>query len=211
MNIFSRFTIQILHNITTLHCQFINNIYDNSCSVSTQHMVWGQRGEWRLVTTSRRTWQNVNRVHSHAPSIWSHRGTYRKWFSRFLTNESLRKTHLRLSMSFGKIPFLPFCKRTLRRMMGKDIRKTRHQISKFPMAICVTDLPAPSCFCLCFLCFWGEVSMSWILNDIGRNSLLGNGKKLAKFLKRTFTCRSTFLYGISCHTGAIAVKHVWLK
>jgi hypothetical protein len=33
------------------------------------------------------------------------------------------------------------------------------------------------------------------LNDIGRNSLLGNRKKIAKFLRRTFTCRSTFLYG----------------
>jgi hypothetical protein len=32
------------------------------------------------------------------------------------------------------------------------------------------------------------------LNDIGRNSLLGNGKKTAKFLMSTFTCRSTFLY-----------------
>jgi hypothetical protein len=32
------------------------------------------------------------------------------------------------------------------------------------------------------------------LNDIGRNSLLGNRKKMAKFLMRTFTCRSTFLY-----------------
>ncbi len=35
---------------------------------------------------------------------------------------------------------------------------------------------------------------SWILNDVGRNSLLGNGKKIAEFLMRTFTCRSTFLY-----------------
>jgi hypothetical protein len=33
------------------------------------------------------------------------------------------------------------------------------------------------------------------LNDIGRNSLLGNRKKIAKFLMRTFACRSTFLYG----------------
>jgi hypothetical protein len=32
------------------------------------------------------------------------------------------------------------------------------------------------------------------LNDIGRNPLLGNRKKIAKFLMRTFTCRSTFLY-----------------
>jgi hypothetical protein len=34
------------------------------------------------------------------------------------------------------------------------------------------------------------------LNDIGRNYLLGKRKKIAKFLKRTFTCRSTFLYGV---------------
>jgi hypothetical protein len=34
-----------------------------------------------------------------------------------------------------------------------------------------------------------------LFNDIGRNSLLGNGKKIAKFLMRTFTCRSTFRYG----------------
>jgi hypothetical protein len=32
------------------------------------------------------------------------------------------------------------------------------------------------------------------LNDICRNSLLGNRKKIAKFLMITFTCRSTFLY-----------------
>ncbi len=37
---------------------------------------------------------------------------------------------------------------------------------------------------------------------IGRNCLLGNGKKIAKFLMRTFTCRSTFLYGVQpwCYT-----------
>ena len=34
----------------------------------------------------------------------------------------------------------------------------------------------------------------WILNDICRNSLLRNRKKIAEFLMRTFTCRSTFLY-----------------
>jgi hypothetical protein len=33
------------------------------------------------------------------------------------------------------------------------------------------------------------------LNDIERKCLLGNRKKIAKFLIRTFTCRSTFLYG----------------
>jgi hypothetical protein len=32
------------------------------------------------------------------------------------------------------------------------------------------------------------------LNDIGRNSSLGYSKKIAKFLMRTFACRSTFLY-----------------
>jgi hypothetical protein len=30
--------------------------------------------------------------------------------------------------------------------------------------------------------------------DIGRKFLLGNRKKIAKFLMRTFTCHSTFLY-----------------
>ncbi len=35
----------------------------------------------------------------------------------------------------------------------------------------------------------------WILNDIGRNFLLGNRKKTAKCLMRPSTCRSTFLYG----------------
>ncbi len=39
------------------------------------------------------------------------------------------------------------------------------------------------------------------LNDICRNSLLGNRKKIAKFLMRTFTCRSTFLYDLN-HTTA---------
>ncbi len=53
-----------------------------------------------------------------------------------------------------------------------------------------------SCFCLYSFCFWGEVSDNWILNDIGRNFLLRNRKKIAKCLMRTFTCRSTFLYEI---------------
>ncbi len=51
------------------------------------------------------------------------------------------------------------------------------------------------CLCLCSFCFWGEVSNSWILNDIGRHFMLGNRKKIAKCLMRTSTCRSTFLYG----------------
>jgi hypothetical protein len=97
--------------IILLDCQFINNISDNSCLVSTQHTMWGQRGEWQLYSDNKQT--NLakckQRVHSHAPSIRSHRGTYRKWFSRFLANESLRKTDLHLSLSFGKIPFLPHC------------------------------------------------------------------------------------------------------
>jgi hypothetical protein len=35
------------------------------------------------------------------------------------------------------------------------------------------------------------------LNDIGRNLLPGNRQKIAKCLMRTFTCRSTFLYGLN--------------
>ncbi len=50
----------------------------------------------------------------------------------------------------------------------------------------------------CFLTMRSKHASSKILNDMGRNSLLGNRKKIikkiAKFLMRTFTCRSTFLY-----------------
>ncbi len=45
----------------------------------------------------------------------------------------------------------------------------------------------------------GEVYNDWILNDMGRNSLLGNRKKIANVLMRTFTCRSTFLYVVDSH------------
>ncbi len=43
-----------------------------------------------------------------------------------------------------------------------------------------------------------NITNSWIFNDIGRNCLLGNRKKIAKFLflMRTFTCRSTFPYAL---------------
>ncbi len=50
----------------------------------------------------------------------------------------------------------------------------------------------------CFLTMRSKHASSKNLNDIGRNSLLGNRKKIAKFLMRTFTCRSTFLYGLTC-------------
>ncbi len=47
----------------------------------------------------------------------------------------------------------------------------------------------------CFLTMRSKHTSSKILNDIiGRNCLLGNRKTIAKFLMRTFTCRSTFLY-----------------
>ncbi len=42
---------------------------------------------------------------------------------------------------------------------------------------------------------------SRIMNDIGSNSLLGKRNKIAKFLMRTFTYRSTFLYAGSYTTG----------
>jgi hypothetical protein len=50
---------------------------------------------------------------------------------------------------------------------GKDIRKKRH-LAAFVFVPSV---------------FWGEVSNSWILNDIGRNFLVGIRKKMAKCLK----------------------------
>jgi hypothetical protein len=46
-----------------------------------------------------------------------------------------------------------------------------------------------------FLLFLGRSFPQLNLNDIGRNFLLGDRKKIAKFLMSTFTGRSTFLYG----------------
>jgi hypothetical protein len=82
---------------------------------------------------------------------------------------------------------------------GREETSEKRDIKLLSFQICmVTNLSAaPSCFSLCSFCFWGEVSNSRILNDIGRNSLLGNRKKIAKFLMRTFTCRSNLLYGNS--------------
>ncbi len=42
-----------------------------------------------------------------------------------------------------------------------------------------------SCFCLCSFRVGGEVSNSWILNDIGRNLFLGSRRKIAKCLMMT--------------------------
>jgi hypothetical protein len=41
-----------------------------------------------------------------------------------------------------------------------------------------------------------NITNSCIVSDIRRNCLLGNRKKEATFLMRSFTCRSTFLYGM---------------
>ncbi len=49
-------------------------------------------------------------------------------------------------------------------------------------------------FLTLFLLFLGRSFQQLNLNGVGRNCLLGNRKKIAKFLMRTFTCRSTFLY-----------------
>jgi hypothetical protein len=47
-----------------------------------------------------------------------------------------------------------------------------------------------------FLLFSGRSFPQLKLIDIGRNCLLGNRKKIAKFLMRTFTYHSTFLYDL---------------
>jgi hypothetical protein len=60
---------------------------------------------------------------------------------------------------------------------GEDIRKKRH-LAAFVFVPSVFGEKFPN---------------SCILNDIGRNFLLKNRKKIAKCLKGT--CRSTFLYG----------------
>jgi hypothetical protein len=42
---------------------------------------------------------------------------------------------------------------------GKDIRKRDFKFLSFQICV-VTNLSAPSCFCLCSICFWGDVSNS---------------------------------------------------
>ncbi len=76
-----------------------------------------------------------------------------------------------------------------------------------------------SCFCI-FLLFKGKYSISWIWNGIGKNCLLGHKKKIAEFLMRTCTCRSTFLFGFCpsergprmserfCLSGTTVTKYV---
>ncbi len=135
-------------------------------------------------TTSRRTWQNVNskrrlqriqngqegKRHQKKVKAWWHAATLFSLFYIHSSTHTFNRLIRRIGWSFDTSNFkLPY--------------------------LCGNNLSAPSCFCVCSFCFWGEVSSSWILNDIGRNSLLGNRKKITKFLMRTFTCRSTFLYG----------------
>ncbi len=70
-------------------------------------------------------------------------------------------------------------------------------IDKFPLSIIGINIFTVYCFTTRFLasidCYTVKFQ-HWVLDYIGRNSLLGNSKKIAKFLMRTFTCRSTFLY-----------------
>ncbi len=70
----------------------------------------------------------------------------------------------------------------------------------------VTTYQYPNCFFLCSFCFWGKYSYNRIWNYVSRNCLLGHRKKIAKFLTRTFTCRSTFLYGPSYRRMCIVQK-----
>jgi hypothetical protein len=57
--------------------------------------------------------------------------------------------------------------------------------------------------------FFGEnIPAAEFWNDIGRNCLLGHRKKIAKFLMRTFTCRSTFL---NVMNKQIAAKKLFSK
>ncbi len=62
----------------------------------------------------------------------------------------------------------------------------------------VTTYQYPNCFCLCSFCFWGKYSSNRIWNYVSRNCLLGHRKKIAKFLTRTFTCRSTYPHILIC-------------
>ncbi len=68
---------------------------------------WLDTLNWVLPLLQWRHLPSFSWVRSHAPSVWSHRGTYSKWFSRFPANESLRKTGFHLSLSAKSSFYLP--------------------------------------------------------------------------------------------------------
>ncbi len=76
----------------------------------------------------------------------------------------------------------------------KTSEKKRHKIFKLPN-LCGNQLTTTQLLLSLFLLFLMRSFQQLNLDDIGRDSLLGHRKKIAKFLMRTFSCRSTFLYG----------------
>jgi hypothetical protein len=57
---------------------------------------------------------------------------------------------------------------------GREKTSEKRDVKYLSFKICVvTNFSAPSCICLCTFCFWGEVSNSEILNDIGSKRLDG--------------------------------------
>jgi hypothetical protein len=69
------------------------------------------------------------------------------------------------------------------------------------MPLCLKYTSIHVIVALLFLLFSGRSFPQLKLIDIGRNCLLGNRKKIAKFLMRTFACRSTFLFGLNSKAG----------
>jgi hypothetical protein len=86
-----------------------------------------------------------------------------------------------------------YCKEYKIYMKGKDIIKKRHKIFNLPN-LCGNQLNSTYLLLSLFLLFLVTSFQHLNFEYIGRNSLLGNRKKIAKFLLRTFTCRSTFFY-----------------
>jgi hypothetical protein len=72
------------------------------------------------------------------------------------------------------------------------------------MCLKYTSIKVIFVFLTLFLLILGRSFPQLNLNGAGRNCLLGNGKKIAKFLMRTFTCRSTFLYGLDLEDHLVA-------
>jgi hypothetical protein len=81
-------------------------------------------------------------------------------------------------------------------MPNKTVLHTEVNINQFVQWLQRT---AVSCTVLGQPLQGAPIQHSWILNDISRNCLLGHKQKIATFLMRTFTCRSTFLYAPQAH------------
>ncbi len=87
------------------------------------------------------------------------------------------------------------CTYNISKCTGRENTSEKCHIKFLSFQICVvtiTNLPAPSCLCLCSFCF-GDKFTTMNFELYRQKPLAGKKKENSQILIRTFTCRSTFL------------------